>query len=103
LLGYDALSAGLVMSPAGVFALLAMPIVGFILGRRMDARWLIAAGLLAMTVGNYWMSRLNLDISPKLSGPGWFWSQGWRCVLLPRTSQHTSTHPGSYAERLSVC
>jgi len=52
------------MSPAGVFALLAMPIVGFILGRRMDARWLIAAGLLAMTVGNYWMSRLNLDISP---------------------------------------
>src|SRR4029078_7518841 len=41
-----------------------MPIVGFILGRRMDARWLIAAGLLAMTVGNYWMSRLNLDISP---------------------------------------
>jgi DHA2 family multidrug resistance protein len=104
LFGYDALSAGLVMSPAGVFALLAMPIVGFILGRRMDARWLIAAGLLAMTVGNYWMSRLNLDISPgQVVWPRVVLVQGWRCVLLPRTSQHTSTHPGSYAERLSVC
>lgn len=52
------------MSPAGVFAILAMPVVGFMLGRGTDARWLIAAGLLAMTAGNYWMSQLNLNISP---------------------------------------
>jgi MFS transporter, DHA2 family, multidrug resistance protein len=64
LFGYDALSAGLVMSPAGFFAVLAMPIVGRLLGRRMDARWLIAVGLLAMTAGNYWMSQLNLGIGP---------------------------------------
>jgi DHA2 family multidrug resistance protein len=64
LFGYDALSAGLVMSPGGVFAVLAMPIVGRLLGRRMDARWLIAVGLLLMTAGNYWMSQLNLEISP---------------------------------------
>jgi DHA2 family multidrug resistance protein len=64
LFGYDALSAGLVMSPAGFFAVLAMPIVGRLLGRGTDARWLIAAGLLIMTAGNYWMSQLNLDISP---------------------------------------
>ncbi len=64
LFGYDALSAGLVMSPAGFFAVLAMPIVGRLLGRGADARWLIAAGLLAMTAGNYWMSQLNLDVSP---------------------------------------
>ena len=64
LFGYDALSAGLVMSPAGFFAVLAMPVVGFTLGRGTDARWMIAAGLLAMTAGNYWMSQLNLDISP---------------------------------------
>jgi DHA2 family multidrug resistance protein len=64
LFGYDALSAGLVMSPAGLFALLAMPVIGFLLGRGADARWLIGAGLLAMTAGNYWMSQLNLDISP---------------------------------------
>jgi MFS transporter, DHA2 family, multidrug resistance protein len=64
LFGYDALDAGLVMSPAGVAAVLAMPIVGVALGRGTDARWLIAAGLLCMTAGNYWMSQMNLDISP---------------------------------------
>jgi DHA2 family multidrug resistance protein len=64
LFGYDALSTGLVMSPAGIAAVLAMPIVGRLLGLRMDARWLIAVGLLLMTAGNYWMSQLNLDISP---------------------------------------
>ena len=64
LFGYDALKTGLVMSPAGIAAVLAMPIVGRLLGRQMDARWLIAAGLLIMTAGNYWMSQLNLDISP---------------------------------------
>ncbi len=62
--GYDALSAGLVMSPAGIFAVLAMPIVGRLLGLRTDARWLIAAGLVLMSAGNYWMSQLNLEISP---------------------------------------
>ncbi len=64
LFGYDALSTGLVMSPSGIFAVLAMPIVGRLIGRRMDARWLIGAGMLLMTAGNYWMSQLNLDISP---------------------------------------
>jgi len=74
LFGYDALSAGLVMSPGGIFAVLAMPIVGRLLGRGTDARWLIAAGLLTMSAGNYWMSQLNLDISP--------WQAVWPRVLV---------------------
>jgi MFS transporter, DHA2 family, multidrug resistance protein len=64
LFGYDALSAGLVMSPAGLAAVIAMPFVGKALGRGVDARWLIAAGLTIMAAGNYWMSQMNLDISP---------------------------------------
>jgi DHA2 family multidrug resistance protein len=64
LFGYDALSAGLVMSPGGFFAVAAMPVVGIVLGRGTDARWVIMIGLLVMTAGNYWMSQLNLDISP---------------------------------------
>jgi DHA2 family multidrug resistance protein len=64
LFGYDALNAGLVLSPAGFFAVLAMPIVGKLLGKGTDARWLIAAGLLTMAAGGYWMSQMNLDISP---------------------------------------
>jgi DHA2 family multidrug resistance protein len=64
LFGYNALAAGLVMSPAGFFAVLAMPVVGFMLGRQTDARWLIGAGLLIMAASNYWMSQMNLEISP---------------------------------------
>jgi MFS transporter, DHA2 family, multidrug resistance protein len=64
LFGYDALSAGLVMSPAGLFALLVMPVIGMLLGRGSDARFLLAGGLLVMAAGNYWMSQMNLDISP---------------------------------------
>ena len=64
LFGYNALQAGLVMSPAGFFAVITLPVVGFLLGRQTDARWLILTGLLVMAAGNYWMSQLNLDISP---------------------------------------
>jgi MFS transporter, DHA2 family, multidrug resistance protein len=64
LFGYDALSAGLVMSPAGFFAVVTMPFVGRALGRGTDARFILGAGLLVMAAGNYWMSQLNLDISP---------------------------------------
>ena len=64
LFGYDALNAGLVMSPGGLFAVAAMLVVGFVLGRGTDARWVIIAGLLIMAAGNYWMSQLNLEISP---------------------------------------
>jgi MFS transporter, DHA2 family, multidrug resistance protein len=64
LFGYDALSTGLVMSPSGIFAVITMPIVGRLIGMKMDARWLIGGGLLLMTAGNYWMSQQNLDISP---------------------------------------
>lgn len=64
LFGYDALNAGLVLSPAGFFAVIAMPVVGRLLGWGTDARWLMAAGLLVMAAGSYWMSQMNLEISP---------------------------------------
>ena len=51
------------MSPAGFFAVVAMPFVGRLLGWGTDARWLITAGLLTMAVGNYWMSQMNLDMA----------------------------------------
>jgi len=64
LFGYDALRAGLVMSPSGASSMAAMVLVGVLLGRRFDARWMIAAGLAAMAVGSYWMARMNIQISP---------------------------------------
>ena len=64
LLGYDALASGLVMSPSGVSCLAAMVVTGILLGRQVDARWLIAGGLVVMAAAYYWLARLNLEISP---------------------------------------
>jgi MFS transporter, DHA2 family, multidrug resistance protein len=74
LFGYDAFHAGLILSPSGVSAILALIVVGALLGRRVDARWLIAAGLLILAAGNFWMSQLNLDISP--------WQAVWPRVVM---------------------
>jgi DHA2 family multidrug resistance protein len=74
LFGYDAFHAGLVLSPAGAFTILALVVVGALLGRGVDARWLIAIGLLILAAGNFWMSQLNLEISA--------WQVVWPRVVM---------------------
>ena len=64
LFGYDATTSGLVLSPAAIFSIIMLVIVGWLLGRGVDARYLMAAGLFVLGIGGYWMSRLNLEISP---------------------------------------
>jgi DHA2 family multidrug resistance protein len=64
LFGYDALAAGLVLSPAGFTSISMVIVVGMLIGRGYDARWLIAAGLLVVAASNYWMALMNLEISP---------------------------------------
>ena len=104
LFGYDALNAGLVLSPAGVFALIAMPVAGRLLGWGTDARWLIATGLLLMAAGSYWMSQMNLDISPgQVAGPEWCWCSDFRYASSLRTWRPTSILPWRCGERPSAC
>jgi DHA2 family multidrug resistance protein len=64
LFGYDATHSGLVLSPAGLFAVAMLVVVGMLLGRRVDARRLIATGVVVVAAGNLWLSRLNLDTGP---------------------------------------
>jgi DHA2 family multidrug resistance protein len=64
LFGYDAYHAGLVLSPAGIFSVLMLVIGGALLGRGVDARYLIFTGLVLLAAANYWMSQFNLYISP---------------------------------------
>ena len=47
---------------------------GRLLARGVDARYLMAVGLLTMAVGNYWMSQLNLGIGP--------WQWVWPRVVV---------------------
>jgi DHA2 family multidrug resistance protein len=74
LFGYDALASGLVMSPSGFSTISGMLLVGFLLGRGADARWLIPIGLVIAAAGNYWMALMNLQISP--------WQAMWPRVVL---------------------
>jgi MFS transporter, DHA2 family, multidrug resistance protein len=62
--GYDAYAAGRVLWPAGIFSAVVLLVVSRLLGRGIDARWLIASSLLIMAAGNYWMALMNTDISP---------------------------------------
>src|SRR5205807_2652469 len=52
----------------------ALVIAGILLGRKADARWLVAAGLVVVAAANYWMALLNLQISP--------WQVVWPRMLL---------------------
>jgi DHA2 family multidrug resistance protein len=74
LFGYDATTSGLVLSPSGLFAILVLLIVGALLTRGVDARYLMAAGLLTLAIGSYWMSQLNLAIGP--------WQVVWPRVVV---------------------
>ena len=74
LFGYDATTSGLVLSPAGLFAIMGLTFVGVLISRGVDARYFIAAGLITMGIGNYWTSQLTLEISP--------WQVVWPRVVV---------------------
>jgi DHA2 family multidrug resistance protein len=74
LFGYDALRSGLMMSPSGVSSMAAMVLVGVLLGRGLDARWAVAAGLLIMAAANFARAHQNLQIGP--------WQVIWPHALL---------------------
>jgi DHA2 family multidrug resistance protein len=74
LFGYDAYHSGLVLSPSGVGSIMMLILVGRLLGKGIDARWFIAAGLLVLGASAYWTSLLNLQISP--------WQVVWPRVVL---------------------
>jgi DHA2 family multidrug resistance protein len=60
LLGYPSLQAGIALSPRGMGSFLAMPVVGAILGR-VDARRLLALGLVGGSITLFWFGALNLN------------------------------------------
>ncbi|MHB1745566.1 MAG: DHA2 family efflux MFS transporter permease subunit [Acidobacteriaceae bacterium] len=69
---YPAFNAGIAVSPRGLGAIVAMPIIG-ILTSKMDNRWLIGGGFLIFGICGIWFGEVNLAISP--------WSFIWAIVL----------------------
>jgi DHA2 family multidrug resistance protein len=74
LFGYDAFHAGLVLSPAGISSIAVMIAASILMSRQVDTRWLIACGLLTIAIANYWMSLMNIQISP--------WQVVWPRMVL---------------------
>src|SRR6185295_18095151 len=60
--GYPVFTVGLVMAPRGAGMMVAMMIVSRLINR-MDARWLIAGGLLLCAYSLWEMTQFNLDVS----------------------------------------
>src|SRR3954452_258037 len=84
LFGYNAVWSGLVMSPAGMFSIPMMVLVGFLLGRRIDARWLVLFGACLISAGSYWYSQMNLFLSPgQLVWPRVVQQLGTSCIFAP--------------------
>jgi MFS transporter, DHA2 family, multidrug resistance protein len=61
LMGYTALAAGWAVSPRGIGAIIAMPIIGY-LTAKIDNRWLIALGFALFAIASLWFGQVNLAI-----------------------------------------
>jgi DHA2 family multidrug resistance protein len=61
LLGYTALAAGWAVSPRGIGAIFAMPLVG-LLTERLDNRWLIATGFAGVGACTLWLGNADTQI-----------------------------------------
>ncbi len=62
LLGYTAEQAGMVLSPGGFATMLMMPVVGMLSGR-IDARLLIAVGLIGTAIAMFHLSGFDLNVN----------------------------------------
>jgi len=72
LMGYTALAAGWAVSPRGIGAILAMPIIG-VLTAKIDNRWLIISGFLLFAISSLRFGQATLEISE--------WSFLWAIIL----------------------
>jgi len=61
LLGWTSAIAGLYTSPRGIATACCMPLVGYLLGRGWDGRWMLAFGFAVASVAFFGYSHMNLD------------------------------------------
>jgi DHA2 family multidrug resistance protein len=63
MMGYDATTAGFALSPSGLFTMMEVPLVGYMLTRGFDPRKLIFAGLSLIGISLWWMGSMNLGVA----------------------------------------
>jgi DHA2 family multidrug resistance protein len=65
MMGYDATTSGLALSPAGLFTMIEVPFVGYILTKGYDPRKMVFSGMVLIASSCWWMASLNLDIAER--------------------------------------
>ena len=60
LLGWTSLTAGIWTSPRGIGTALCLPLVGYLLGKGWDGRWMLAAGLVVTSLAFFGYSHMTL-------------------------------------------
>jgi MFS transporter, DHA2 family, multidrug resistance protein len=96
LMGYDAMTAGEVISPGGFVVMLMMPVVGGFLMQRVQARWLILIGLIISALALWNLSSLSLDAAySDLALARIYQAAGLAFLFVPiNTAAYTGIPPG---------
>jgi MFS transporter, DHA2 family, multidrug resistance protein len=84
LMGYPAMSAGLLFMPRAIVSTITLAITGGILLRLFDPRYLVAAGLILSAIGAIVMARISLDVDAwGLIWPGMIAGAGMGLFFVP--------------------
>lgn len=91
LFGYPVMLAGLVTAPSGIGTMLAMLVVGRLVGR-LDVRLLVAAGFAVTALSVWQMTQYNLDITQSaIVWPGIIQGVGVGLVFVPLSAATFAT------------
>ena len=86
LFGYPSLQAGIAMAPRGLGSLIGMPLIGLLIGH-IDARKMVAVGLVAGAVTLIWLGQLNLNAGYwDIFWPQFFQGLGLSALFVPLTT-----------------
>jgi DHA2 family multidrug resistance protein len=86
LLGYPALQAGMAMAPRGLGSLIGMPLIGILIGK-VDARKMVAGGLISGALTLMWLGQLNLNAGYwDIFWPQFFQGLGLSMLFVPLTT-----------------
>jgi DHA2 family multidrug resistance protein len=86
LLGYPSLQAGIAMAPRGMGSLIGMPMIGLMIGK-IDARKLVAIGLIVGAITLIWLGALNLNAGYwDIFWPQFLQGLGLSAIFVPLTT-----------------
>ncbi len=95
LMGYPAVTAGLVMMPRGIMSAIGMGLAALLM-KRYSSRAIITAGIVLTALGLYWQSLMILQIDPTTASlPGIFQGLGMGFFFTPLSAIALATLPFS--------